>query len=165
MKHITRKLGLLLVMISLFVTGCASKEDAQNAQDMKEDFIQVYFTSDYNQRYTNLMSNGVDLVEESETYYEAYYSDISSLVTQECLNTLIANREPIKYDKQAADNGESITVADVTFEEYNSENGVYLFTVTLEADNGSSTSTYDVTGQITVEKEADQEKVSHIFIQ
>lgn len=77
-----------------------------------------------------------------ESIMERYYADFSLLVTQNCLEAMMANREPYKYDERAEKNQERITVKEINFKEYDAAKGVYSFSVLLEGQSGMETKTY-----------------------
>ena len=149
-----KRMWVLFLLAAFLLTACGSEERAET-RDMKEAFVEMFFTSDYQNRYSS-MSQEADWAEE-------YYQDFSEVVTQECLEQMIANREPFKYDKLAEENGEKITVESVSFSVYDQENKVYTFEAVLKSTGGAS-KTCQVSGQITLQEEEGKEKVSHLYI-
>ena len=83
-------------------------------------------------------------------------------MTEECLNTLKANREPIKWDTYYAENGMDVSVQNMSFEVY--DDNVYSFTASLEIASDDTKEVSERTGQITVLEEDGKEKVSHIYV-
>ena len=148
-----KRMWVLFLLAAFLLTACGSEERAET-RDVKEAFVEMFFTSDYQNRYSS-MSQEADWSEE-------YYQDFSEAATQECLEQMIANREPFKYDKLAEENGEKITVESVSFSVYDQENKVYTFEAVLKGDAGGKT--YQVSGQITLQEEEGKEKVSHFYI-
>ena len=148
-----KRMWVLFLLAAFLLTACGSEERAET-RDLREAFVEMFFTSDYQNRYSS-MSQEADWSEE-------YYQDFSEAATQECLEQMIANREPFKYDKLAEENGEKITVESVSFSVYDQENKVYTFEAVLKGDAGGKT--YQVSGQITLQEEEGKEKVSHFYI-
>lgn len=158
--------GLLVlpVIICMLLTGCTKENNTEQSVDVKEAFIKTYFTSDYEKRYTSLLQEKQSGDADTEALMERYYAHFSPLVTQGCLEAMMANREPYKYDERAENNQETITVKEIAFEEYDAAEGVYSFSVLLEGQSGTDTKTYEVKGQLSVERKKDQERVSHIYL-
>ena len=148
-----KRMCALFLLAAFLLTACGSEERAE-ARDVREAFVEMFFTSDYQNRYSS-MSQEADWAEE-------YYQDFSEVATQECLEHMIANREPFKYDKLAEENGEKITVESVFFSVYDQENKD-TFEALLKSTGGAS-KTCQVSGQITLQEEEGKEKVSHLYI-
>lgn len=86
-----------------------------------------------------------------EESYRAYYDGFSSLVTQDCIETWMTNREPFKYDKLALENGCTITPGEAKFEicKLYDDAVTYSFELplTITQDTGE-TSERTLTGQV-----------------
>ncbi|HIW80934.1 MAG TPA: hypothetical protein H9742_05290 [Candidatus Acetatifactor stercoripullorum] len=148
-----KRMCALFLLAAFLLTACGSEERAE-ARDVREAFVEMFFTSDYQNRYS-AMSQEADWAEE-------YYQDFSEAATQECLEQMAANREPFKYDRLAEEKGEKITVESVSFSVYDQENKVYTFEAVLKSDAGGKT--YQANGQITLQEEEGKEKVSHFYV-
>ena len=86
-----------------------------------------------------------------EESYRAYYDGFSSLVTQDCIETWMTNREPFKYDKLALEKGCTITPGEAKFEicKLYDDAVTYSFELplTITQDTGE-TSERTLTGQV-----------------
>lgn len=86
-----------------------------------EKFLTIFFTSDYEGRYRAFSA---------DQDADSYYAPLKDLITDECLDTLMKNREPLKYEKKLAEDESS-----VRFKNYHTEKSEADFwegTVTLE---------------------------------
>lgn len=86
-----------------------------------EKFLTIFFTSDYEGRYRAFSA---------DQDADSYYAPLKELITDECLDTLMKNREPLKYEKKLAEDESS-----VRFKNYHTEKSEADFwegTVTLE---------------------------------
>ena len=125
--------------------------------------LERFWTTDDQGRYTTIFqpymeaSAGKDNYEQARSaYYEdsyrAYYDSFSNYVTQNCIETWMANREPFKYDKLAMENDCRVTPGNVDFAVYKRYDDAvtYSFTMKLTIENGAGeTTARKMTGQIT----------------
>ncbi|MDO5016455.1 MAG: hypothetical protein Q4E09_05565 [Eubacteriales bacterium] len=103
--------------------------------DLKE-FLTIFFTSDYEGRYTAFAAN-----QDADTYYAL----LKDLITDECLDTLMRNREPLKYEKKLTEEESSVRFKN--YEAEKSEADFWEGTVALEetkADGSTEELTYKV---------------------
>ncbi len=120
------------------------------------------WTTDDQGRYTTVFqpymeaSAGEDNFEKARSaYYEdsyrAYYDGFSSIVTQDCIETWMTNREPFKYDKLALENGCTIAPGEASFKIYKLYDDAVTYSfelpLTITQDSGE-TSEQTLTGQI-----------------
>jgi len=167
--------SLVFTLTILLMTACGndSKKDTANL-DTKEYFLQIFFTTDYHQRYTRLQNNtatipSVSSAEDAgkiqqliDEYYSKYYSEFSNITTEDELKTLISNREPLKYDKSAMENNQLFVVDNIKIDVYDKETGVYSFEVELVEKDGADS--YIYTGQLSVIEEDGREKISNMRV-
>lgn len=86
-----------------------------------------------------------------EDSYRAYYDAFSGIVTQDCIETWMTNREPFQYNKLALENGCTITPGEAKFEIYRLYDDAVTYSfelpLTITRDTGE-TSEQTLTGQI-----------------
>ena len=142
----------------------ASREAASLLLDAPrcQAVLRTFWTTDDQGRYTTVFqpymeaSAGKSNYEKARSkYYErsylAYYDRFSSVVTQDCIETWMTNREPFQYDKLARENGCTITPGEAKFEIFKlyDDAATYSFELplTITRDSGE-TSEQTLTGQI-----------------
>lgn len=152
---------IILICVAGLLTGCASKSEPMEEAtvDIKETFINMCFTTDYNNRYTSYGE-----IEDIEELTQKYYAQIAELTTEECLNNMIASRIPFSWDKYAIEKDMKITVKETSFNVYDEEHDVYSFSLTVEVDGKEGIEDNVITGQITVSEEDGEEKISNIYV-
>lgn len=124
--------------------------------------LRFFWTTDDKGRYTTIFQPymeacaGKDNYEQARSaYYEdsylAYYDGYSNYVTQDCIETWMANREPFKYDKLALENDCRITPGEAKFTIYKLYDDAVTFSfelpLTIARDSGGS-SEQTLTGQV-----------------
>ena len=124
--------------------------------------LRFFWTTDDKGRYTTIFQPymeacaGVSNEEKARSkYYErsylAYYDGFSNYVTQDCIETWMANREPFKYDALALENGCTITPGEAKFEIYKLYDDAVTFSfelpLTVTQDSGE-TREQTLTGQV-----------------
>jgi hypothetical protein len=135
---------------------------AENAEpaDVKEAFLLACTTYDYEDRYETLLKNletaTADMtVEKIAAEQKEYYASVSKYVSEKFYQTMCANREILKYEKYANENGYTYRPDGFEFTEY-SKNGdkiTYSFVVHLIVTNSDGTEKrVTVKGQITVQE-------------
>lgn len=152
---------IVLMSVVGLLAGCASENQQLNTttMDIKYDFINMCFTTDYNSRYTSYGD-----IEDIDEMAEKYYAQIAELTTQECLDSMIASRIPFSWDKHAIENDRKVSVKETSFEVYDEENNVYTFSVTVEIDDKEKIEQNVVKGQISVSEVEGEEKISNLYV-
>lgn len=117
----------------------------------KTALCKVFTSNDrsrYNAYLTALETGG------AEEAIKKYYEDFSDVLTQDCMDSWMAARTPLKYDKLLNESDCSTDVTDISLEEYQRYDDAvtYSFTVTIRHYNFSANmeSEKTVTGQIQV---------------
>lgn len=126
----------LLSGMLLCASGCR-KSTSSETEAITKQFLTLIYTTDENERYTEFVQN-IDVSDEDSITEctEAYYADIKDLVDTEYLNTMTANRIPMKYDELYHD--DHVTVDDIALDE---SDGKYDFTVNAHYGSGDLTFT------------------------
>jgi len=169
----------ILFVCALF-GGCKNNETALPS-DVKEAFLTVYFTSNYEGRYDALLKiigkempegmtqeKQIDFItDQYEQAIERYYRDIRQYVSEDMLNTMMANRDNIKYEKLAREKGIACIPTGFEFEEYSKsgDETTYSFVahMTLSDADGAETNG-TMKGQITVQPGEDGDVISNFYI-
>jgi hypothetical protein len=154
-------------LISVFAYGCKASYKPE-ATDIKEAFLTAYFTSNYEGRYDAWQEFSADADHQTEGIIEQaitqYYESVRDLVSDDFYKTMILNREIMKYDKVAYDNGINITPGGFEFAEYSVLDGktTYSFTAHLIKKTGSGALKDTVEGQITEERSVDSLLITNL---
>lgn len=154
-------IGLVLVMaitVGCTFTGAKVEENVAEIGDVKEAFLTVYGTYNYENRYDIWLNNiddvGGDItVEKQRVMQEEYYACIRDYVNEEFYLRMVANREIIKHEKYACENGISYRTDGFKFEEYskNTDSTTYSFVANVILTGADGTEKKGtVNGQISV---------------
>jgi hypothetical protein len=164
MKTYKKRAYLCLIIFAFLSAVCLSgctKTGGSGPVDIKEIFLTAYFTSNYEGRYDAWQEFSADADHQTEGIIEQaitqYYESVRDLVSDDFYKTMILNREIMKYDKVAYDNGINITPGGFEFAEYSVLDGktTYSFTAHLIKKTGSGSFKGVVEGQITEERSGD----------
>lgn len=169
--HIYVILALLIFSMSLGVLGCHYKNNVDKI-DVKEAFLNIYFTTNYDDRYdkwikfVNDNSQSIDREQAIADAIDHYYDPVKDYVSDEFYNTMILNRDIIKYDRLAYENGFSIVPNNYEFAEYSEADDTitYTFTahLTKQTDNDLEEGVID--GQITVSQIGEELLISNLYL-
>ncbi|MBF1181941.1 MAG: hypothetical protein HXL89_03920, partial [[Eubacterium] sulci] len=94
-----KKLFCVIALVSLVLcAGCGSKKATDPAEGKKlmTKFCQIFFETDYKNRYTDFVKD-----KDQKKYYKAF----EEMASKECLDDMMASRNPLKYDKKCAEDG------------------------------------------------------------
>lgn len=162
------------VSLSSAMSGCSSATDKE---DIKEAFLKVYLTSNYDNRYSTFKEqsqirgdmsaeDAEEFDEEIERLTDAYYACIQEFVSEDLYNKMIANRSLYRIDNLADDRAASIYPSGFEFSEYvkEGEKTTYKFVVELRIDTAGESSNGTIGGQIMVLDKDDTTVISDIFI-
>ena len=154
-------IGLVLVMaiaVGCTFTGPKVEKSVTEIGDVKEAFLTVFGNYNYENRYDVWLKKhdevGTDItIEKLRVMQEEYYACIRDYVSEEFYMTMVANREILKYEKLAYENGFSYRTDGFEFEEYskNTDSTTYSYVVHMiltYADGAEERGT--VKGQISV---------------
>lgn len=155
---VSRSKGILilttLLLFGVFIIGCTKEDNnADTSQEVGEKFLNQLFTSNYENRYTEFLA---------DKDIDKYYDTFSKYTSQKCLEELERDRIPIKYDKEAQKDNVFLSVSDIKIEF--DEKGVGQFEVFLNNQNDNETTIKKATGQITIEDEKKENKISSFFL-
>ena len=154
-----KKLFCVITLLSLVLcAGCGSKKATDPAEGKKlmTKFCQIFFETDYENRYT-------DFVKDKDQ--KKYYTAFEEMASKECLDDMMANRNPLKYDKKCAENGLAYQPTDIELTKSNDEDdvsGSYEFKMILKEK--TSGERINVAGQISIEENNGKLLVSKIYI-
>lgn len=165
---------LLLAVLGLLLMGCA-KEESKEVTDTKkneivETFLTEVFTIDKDSRYETLLGIVIEAdfpsvpeetglqeaPEEVQKAYDAYYKSFEPFATKKCIESMQANRIPMKYDAHISDEGTGAEITDIKYEKV-SDNS-YSFEVSYDADMSN------IKGKLTLETKGEQVYVNFIDI-
>ncbi len=149
------KLLCVLLICCSILTGCG-KESSSSA--LAEQFLKQVFTSNLEQRYDSFQN--VDIADENalKEATHLYYQDFEAMVTEDCLEKLVANRIPLSYDKAAAESNAEVSVEKISLEAL--PEGGYEYTVTLKVMTNGESEEASYTGQLQFEMIDGEERVS-----
>ena len=146
---------IFIAFIFLIMVGCAVNSHSVTddvPDDIKEAFITIYGTYNYEGRYETLLHSGLD-DEKLRIARSEYYSCIRNYVNDAFYLKMIENREISKYENYAHENGLSYRTDSIEFEEYsiNTDSITFSFIahiILTDTDKNETRGT--VTGQISV---------------
>ncbi len=154
-RHI---INVILAVILLIMVGCAVKSYPVTddiSDDVKEAFLTIYGTYNYEGRFEALLKNVEDVVtdEKLRAAQEEYYSCVRDYVNDEFYLKMIANNEIRTYEKYAYENGFTYRTDSFEFEEYskNTDSTTFSFIahiILTDADKVETRGT--VKGQISI---------------
>lgn len=154
-----KKLFCVIAVLSLVLcAGCGSKKaiDPAEGKKLMTEFCQVFFETDYENRYTDFVKD-----KDQKKYYKAF----EEMASKECLDDMMASRNPLKYDKKCAEDGLAYQPTDIELTKSGDEadvSGSYEFKMVLkEKTSGKRIS---ATGQITIETKDGKLLVSNFKI-
>lgn len=182
---------LAITLLCLIMTGCTlnSQDDVADSlqeqievseeekQDVVSEFLVEFFNFNCNGRYDTFMETvenddslvDIDADEEGimpitqvqEKALETYYQDLAPYVTEECLDTMQANRLPVQLDKFTKEKGIEASVDYIELTKY--DDNSYLYRVYFQ-ENGDAYFEDGLAGQVSYEIVDGEIKVSVISI-
>ena len=102
-----KKLFCVIALVSLVLcAGCGSKKATDPAEGKKlmTKFCQIFFETDYENRYTDFVKD-----KDQKKYYKAF----EEMASKECLDDMMASRNPLKYDKKCVEDGLAYQPTDI----------------------------------------------------
>lgn len=180
-KHI----GVVLVLILCFsMMGCSTDESVEKTFTKEEkenfvtDFLIEFFTFNNNDRYevliTTVENDNTTVVEEGvgiqplsvvqEKALADYYEALSEYVTEECLNTMQANRLPFQLDKFVKEKGLEESIDYFIIDGESGPENTYLYEVYFEGNSEEIAFIEVLKGQVSIEIVDGEMKVSSISI-
>ena len=154
-----KKLFCVILLVSLVLcAGCGSKKaiDPAEGKKLMTKFCQIFFETDYENRYTDFVKD-----KDQRKYYKAF----EEMASKECLDDMMASRNPIKYDKKCAEDGLAYQPTDIELSKQGGEDeveGSYEFKMVLKEK--TSEKRISATGQITIETKDGKLLVSNFKI-
>lgn len=154
-----KKIICLIAALSLVLcVSCGSKKsvDVSDAKKLMTEFCQIFFETDYENRYTDFVKD-----KDQKKYYKAF----EKMVTNECLDDMMASRNPLKYDKKYAEDSVAYQPTDIELTKSNDGDeveGSYEFKLILEEK--TSGERISAAGQITIETRDGRLLVRNIHI-
>ncbi|MCE5235494.1 MAG: hypothetical protein LLF87_05510 [Eubacteriales bacterium] len=149
--------AMALLLAPLLLGGCKAKS-IELAGDVKENFLTVYGTYDYEGRYTAWLKGIEEAAanksdEKLRSDQQEYYACIRDYVSDDYYQTMVANRAIRNYETLAYENGYSYRTDGFEFEEYakDADKTTYSFVahlILIDPDGIEQSGT--VEGQITV---------------
>ena len=158
-RHLLRALTICLVYALLLLAGCAQR--TAGPEDTCAEFLNSYFTSDDQGRYTKLSGSGY-----SEQDLAAYYETFRPVAAESCIEEMTQNRQPLSLEQALARAGLSGRPDGLQLKPYaeQEERSVYTFSLDLIVAAGDGAETQlPLTGQITVERAGG--KVLHLYVE
>ena len=174
---------LIAIIVCFCMIGCTSDAQEQrenfevDKQEVITDFLVEFFNFNCNGRYDTLMGaieNDDSLVDVNtgeegiapitqvqEQALETYYEYLTPCVTEECLETMQANRLPVQLDKFTKEKGIEASIDYIELTEY--DENTYSYRVHFE-EIGDAYFTDGLAGQVSYEVIGDEVKISGISI-
>ncbi len=146
--------------------------EAAAISDIREAFLTVYFTSNYQGRYDEWRRDLADAEGDktgtlAAAALQEYFSCFAAYANEKMLNAMILNRDNIKYEALAYEKGVSCVPTGFDFSEYSRSNGraTYAFTARLSLTYADGTTADgSMSGQITVADENGREVVAGLYL-
>ncbi len=166
-----------LVLLCLSVCGCAAKSSI-DTEDVREAFMIVCGTYNYEGRY-DAFNESMESLEEMTaddaektlqrlfSAQQDYYASISEYVSPELYERMVANRDPLKYEKLAYEKAISYRTDGFEFEEYSKTDSktTYSFVAYLiVTDSEGIEQRGSIKGQITVQEADGKKLVSNFYL-
>ena len=146
---------LLRNLIS-FSSGSKKATDPAEGKKLMTKFCQIFFETDYENRYTDFVKD-----KDQKKYYKAF----EEMASKDCLDDMMASRNPLKYDKKCAEDGLAYQPTDIELTKSGDEadvSGSYEFKMILKEK--TSGERINVAGQISIEDNNGKLLVSKIHI-
>lgn len=96
----------------------------------------------------------------------AFYESVENLVSEDFYNTMLANRDIMKYDELAHESGYALAPTGFDFTEYSKTDGAttYAFTAHLLKTSGGESVTGAMEGQITVRQSGQAPLITNLYL-
>lgn len=135
-KH-NRIVFFMLILAFIFVTtACGNgKTGTSAADDVVTEFLTHFYTTDDNDRYTDLQTADITEQEMLEKAMETYYSELAPFVTEELLEKLQSNRLPYLQDELDKEKGIICDAPEVDLNTIDGKENSYEFTVIRTAED------------------------------
>lgn len=146
MKRILAWILAALLVLTLGACGQEGQEETQarTPEETIGDFLQEFFTPDWNRRYQTFQTASQEDLEQA---VEDYYSGLAEFTSEECLSLMISNRDLARYDSLYEGMQVQVKEISTTLE----DDGSAEFTVKILADG----TTVEYQGQLTVTETED----------
>ncbi len=161
----------LLVILVLLCFGLVSCELGRGGADLEEQktqtmnqFLTEFFQFNNQNRYEKNLEavQGMDDLEAMEAAIQEYYQPFLSIVTENCLDLMQANRMPFKYDAIAASQGITPQIQNIQYEPVDETS--YAFEITYKEGGISDIFPTPIKGRISIEVAENQVRVDSITI-
>ncbi|HWS31001.1 MAG TPA: hypothetical protein VN512_12920 [Clostridia bacterium] len=161
---------LSLLLACFFLSGCAAH--GPQTGDVKEDFLIVYGTYNYEGRYEVFRENLENAAEDTTrkkllAAMDEYYACVRDYVSEDFYQNIRANREIFKYEKYTDEKGYTYRTDGFEFAEYarNGDKTTYSFVAHLIlTDSGGAEERGTVKGQITVQEKDGEALVTNFYL-
>lgn len=113
------KINILIIVIltcAILVTSCNQSINTAVKEEVVTNFLNEFFSFNKDNRYKTISdtSNDISSLEKSISNYYNAFDDFAS---QQCIETMTANRLPIKYDLMVYEKNLSLIICDVIIHE------------------------------------------------
>jgi hypothetical protein len=107
-----------ILLLSRYPGSPQDSGDAKFQVNCAEQFLTQFYTTNYQDRYGKWLEDTAGETEEKvlSAAMERYYDSLRDLATEELMDTLQANREPMKYDKLCWEEGNDWSVEKLVLE-------------------------------------------------
>lgn len=144
-----------LLLCCVILGGCA-KESSNSA--LAENFLEQVYTANLNQRYADFGNADIEDKAALDAATSEYYEEFEALVTEGCLENMMANRIPLSYDKAASEKNAVVSVEKISLEELTGDG--YEYTVTLKTTVDGVDEETTCTGQLQFETVGEETRIS-----
>lgn len=157
--------GFIFAMLLCFImAGCDNGNTVTVTDEAKtqvvEKFLSEFCTFNKEERYNTfseaIAEIGIEqneetsvVAEKQQQAYDEYYKSFASLATQNCIDTMQANRLPFKYDSVVFEKDITVEIGDVEYET-TGENS-YTFEVSFKSSEANEILKSPIKGQLTLQ--------------
>ena len=175
---------VLVLVICFFMMGCSTDESVEKTFTKEEkenfvtDFLIEFFTFNNNDRYevlietvendnTTVVEEGVGIQPLSDVQEKAladYYTALSKYVTEDCLNTMQANRLPFQLDKFVKEKGLEESIDYFIIDGESGPENIWMYEVYFEGNREAEAFIEVLKGQVAIDIVDGEMKVTSISI-
>lgn len=167
-KSIVVKLFVFIILLATCMFSCScNKPESSN---VKEAFLTAYFTSNYNDRYETWLQYNANNNEQTEDKINEaltkYYTSVNNYISDELYKKMILNRDMMKSDKDAYDNGYVIYPTSFEFVEYSKfdDKTTYTFKAHLIKEISNESIAGSMEGQITEQQIGETIIITNLYL-
>lgn len=154
----------LFAGLCLCVAACGKGEQEEVSEaDFAREFLTVYWTQDYEERYSLWQEGREDENIDLQNLVTNYYETFEEYVTDDELRDMMSNRVPYKYEELAALSEATYTLQEIQLEK--GDAGMYHYEITfLWEQEGMDAIPVCTTGDVRVVKADDDWEIGYSYV-